>query len=283
MGERNNKTHPYYMVENFYDTNNVAYAEHKREFDYALQGFVESEKLKEQIKKYYNNEQYSSMLIFAAAQNLYISILKLCNEGLADVAGILLRSLFEDYIQVKYINKNKLGSLFINYLWISMKHEIDNAEKRIPESEIMNSQTYQANRALIYDKYDKYKCDYTKYFRKWYKISSWFKPRKRLQFNWSGKSLFKMAKDVGERASYNTIVPFHSKHVHCDPHGLVGFLKGDEDSITIENSASKEGIDLILKVSTEIFSKIGVEMAMSFSMSMPDYFNKFIKVETNNQ
>ncbi len=276
MNKSNRSPHPYYKPENFYDTKNIAYSEFKLEFDRALQIFIESDKLKEKIKKYFNNEQYASMLIFAASQNLFISILKLCNEGIADVAGILLRSLFEDYVQIKYIKKKKLGSLFINFLWISLKRELDRSEMHISNTQFVEGSAYQANKALINEQYIKYKDDYTKKNRKWNKVRTWFNPKEIIQYNWSGKNLLKMAKNVGERASYNTIMPFHSKFVHCDPYGLMGFLKGGGNSTIIENSASTEGIELTLNVSIEIYSRIAIEMASSFDMPIPDLFRQFI-------
>jgi len=266
----------YYKPENFY-TNNTAYAKYKDKFDHGLRAFQESEEIKDKIKIYYNQEQLTSMLIVADAQNLFMAILKICNEGLADVAGILLRSIFEDNIQLRYIKKHKLGDKFNNYFWISLKKYYDHAEKYIPKSELRNNKEYLDRKEFINKQFEKYKENYTKKIRKWNNIKSWFKPQKVVLNKWSKKSLFKMATNLGEKETYNTIMPYHSKFVHCDPHGLANFLQGNENSRIIDNSASLREIDLVLYVSTEIFCKIAIEMAASFEIEIPEFFKKYIK------
>jgi len=270
----NNTYDNYYKPENFY-TNNTAYNKYKEKFDNALLAFKHSEEIKDKIKKFYTDEDIACILILAKSQNLYISILKLSNEGLAETAGILLRSLYENFVQINYITKYKLGAKFRNYMWISLKEDYDRLEKEIPKELIEDNKDYDERKKLVFKQFEKYKDSYSKRTRKLLKPKTWLKPRKTLFRNWSGISLFRMAKNIGEKSSYNTIMPYHSKFVHCDSKGLMNYAKGDIDNWIFENSASFKNIDLVLIASIEIYNRIVVKTLESLKIDIPEALNKY--------
>ena len=124
---------------------NIAYHEHKEKFDSTLELLNESEILKGIVTgtKYSLDEkeantQVACGLIFVRCQQLVISILRVCNEGNVEDAGILLRALFEHYIQMKHIKKENNGTLFLNFRWVSEKRYFDTYERNFPDDDLIS-------------------------------------------------------------------------------------------------------------------------------------------------
>lgn len=255
----------YYKPENFFKQN-TAYYKFKDSFDSLLNLFNESEELKDTITgmTIQNEEQTACSLIFAQSQETIISILLLCNEGNRSDAGILLRSLYEYYIQCKYIILNKQGIPFLNYIWVGFKKFQDMSDENIVQMNIRGSKEFERITQYINSQYENIKQEY-------------LTKSGNIRNRWSKLSLRDMAKTIGEEKSYKQIMNTYSPYVHCDVVGMIDMMIPGEKNTGFDNSPKIEGIDSILKISYAFFGRIVTELALSYKIQIPKLLSQFIE------
>jgi hypothetical protein len=260
----------YYTSPNFF-INNVAYQKQKDRFDYNLYLFNESENLKKKLSglkistdKQMADVQVACGLIFVRCQQLLISILRLCNEGNVEDAGILLRTLFENYIQMKFIIKNDSGSLFLGYNLIKRKRFIDLVEENDPKAEILKSDDYREFKVKLDKQFNEIKHDY-------------MDRKGEIRQRWCKENLRDIAKDVGSEKIYLFITQTNSPYVHCDSSGMLRFMNGDENETVFDGSPTTEFLDMILDGTSEFFGKVATELAGIFKVDIPESLEKFLK------
>ena len=255
----------YYSPANFF-RNNEAYSKFSPLFDLNLTLFNESEKLKDKISglKIITWEQDAASLIFLNCQNLVISILSVCNEGVKETGLILLRSLFEKFIHIKYIIKYELGRQFLLYSIIAKKRFYDLYEENFPDNESLFSSEYREFR----DKLNGFHV----------KIQNMYSNNKgRIRYRWCAKTTRRMAIDLGERLSYDYIFQIYSGYVHCDPSSMEGYISEKPGNTIFDNSPKTDGIDEILHLTEESFGRIVAEWAGTFHVEVPETFSKYIR------
>ena len=255
----------YYKPENFFKSN-FAYQSHKEFFNELLDLFNQSEEVKDHITgiTIQNEEQTACSLIFIQSQKTVISILLLCNEGNRSDAGILLRSLYEYYVQCKFIKMEKQGILFLDYYWVGLKKIIDMSDNDLIHMKIKGSREYDTFTEYVNERYESVK---KKYLNKNGKIRD----------RWSKLNLRVMAEMVGEENSYDQVMKTFSPYVHCDVLGMIDMMIPGEKTTTFDNSPKIESIDLILRMSCEFFGRIVAELALIFDVPIPNYFKQFVK------
>ncbi|MBA7535786.1 hypothetical protein ES705_28044 [subsurface metagenome] len=75
---------------------------------------------------------YVISLLFSKTFKTYKSINILCKEGYGQDAGILLRSLFEIYVNITYISKDepeKMAKRYYEYSYIGKKHLVELSDR----------------------------------------------------------------------------------------------------------------------------------------------------------
>lgn len=259
-------TNEYYSPHKFF-INNAAYIKHQREFDYLLVLFNESEIVKQRISglKMFSAEQKACSLIFLKSQHMAISILRLCNEGIAENAAILLRSLYENYIQMKFIIKSDLGRQFLNYRIAALKRYFDLYEKNFPASNLITPE-YLSFKKKLDDKFETIKGDYVR-------------DDGRIRERWSNIGIKGMAKAVDETLSYDYMMSIYSAFVHCDVTGMMHYVVESEDRITFDNSPTPNKVDEVLKLAGEYFGRIATEWMGIFNTEVPAAFLRFLKTK----
>jgi hypothetical protein len=260
----------FYLPSKFF-TSNQAYHTYKNKFDSVLLLFNESENLKDLISgskisldEIEADMQVSCGLIFVRSQQLIISILRLCNEGNAEDAEILVRVLFEHYIQMKYIKLKRNGALFLNYRWVAEKRYYDTLEKYIPNDRIFSNNEFKEFRNSLNTKYDQFKQDY---------INEKGKPR----LHWYKGNLASIAKEVNENISYDMIMQISSRYIHCDISGMRRFISGDGEQTVFEASPTTKDLGRILDSTSDIYGRIAIEFAATYKIEIPEAFRKYLK------
>ncbi|OGC91693.1 MAG: hypothetical protein A2W25_06825 [candidate division Zixibacteria bacterium RBG_16_53_22] len=263
------RSREYHKSSNFF-ISNVAYHEHKAKFDYALELFNESEALKEIVsgvkisfEETEANTQVACGLIFVRCQQLTISILRLCNEGNVEDAGILVRALFEHYLQLKHIKKENNGTLFLNFRWISEKRYFDTYERNFPNSDLIISEEFRNFKVRYNTFFERIKKDY---------LDKNGKPRR----HWYKGDLASIARDVNENITYDFIMQINSPFVHCDVSGMERFISGDDKGTIFECSPTTKSLDMILDFTSGFFGRIVTEWATAFKADIPDTFKKYL-------
>jgi len=254
----------YYTPQKFF-INNEVYIKFSRDFNNMLELFSESEKVKDKISglKMFTAEQKACSLIFLKSQHIVISILKLCNEGIAENAGILLRSMYENYIQVKFILEFKLGDQFLNYRIAAIKKYMDSYMKKFPDSNLITAE-YLTFKKKLDDSFEKIKHDY-------------LNKNGEIRERWNSLGIKGMAKKLNEAISYDYIMSIYSAFVHCDVLGMQHYIIEREDNITFDNSPTQDKVDEILKLAYEFFGRIATEWMATFKIEIPTSFTKFLR------
>jgi hypothetical protein len=252
-------------------TSNVAYHEFKEKFDSTLQLFYDSENLKEVVSgrkisldDNEANTQVACALIFVRCQQLLISILRLCNEGNMEDAGILLRSLFEHYLQLKHLKRENNGTLFLNFRWVSEKRYFDTYERNYPDSDLIKSEEFKNYQVRYNALFEQVKNDY---------LDKKGKPRR----HWYKGDLAAIAKDLNESITYDFIMQINSPFIHCDVSGMKRFISGDDKETIFDCSPTTKSLDMILDFTSGLFGRIVTEWATAFKADIPDAFKKYLR------
>lgn len=246
-----------------------AYAKYKSFFDEVESLFRESENLTDEVKGIdsieLTKERIVFSLIFTRCQKLVVSILKLCSEGHGEDAGILVRTLFENSVQIRYINNHRLCDRFLAYFWVSVKTFYDHLEEHALSQKVVKDKEYQKWKYRVDENYKS--------------VESKFRSKKgKIASRWIDKSLKEMAADLGEKGAYELVMGYHSSFTHCDPHGLAPFIKEGEETISFANIASFKDIELVLIQSKVLFAQIVSTWAISFNLALPELIEKYSKM-----
>jgi len=272
----------YYKPENFF-IKNQAYQNYKDKFDHILMLFNRSEDLKKELSKVKltSNEHFACSLIFLRSQEFIISILKLCNEGNAEDARIITRSLFEHYVHFKFIKKKNLGGKFIRFYWVRIKSFLEDYEHESPNSSLSGTREYMDFKANVFYHYSKVKNDYKR-------GGSWFRKivlkikRQYFRQNWSPKKLSKMAKIVKDKKIRKFVMTNYSSYVHCDIFGMSKFIKEYGENIIFDNSPKPENMDDILGLTSAFFGGIVAHLTELFGLKVVEDFEPYLP-GTDNQ
>jgi len=267
----------HYTPEKFFFLNS-AYKTFKKQFDSCLSLFRESENLKDEITKIgeRSEDQIACSLIFLRSQQLIISILRLANEGNAEDARILTRSLFEHYIHLKYIIKKSQGRLFLRFYWIASKRFFDNYQKDSPKENLLRQEELRAAKNAIDDKYNRVKNDFIRKQGKG--IKRFFRHFRKdvIRINWSPKKLSAMSKALGEKRIHDFVMKNYSSYVHCDVFNMFRFFKEIDGKFEFENSPRPENMGDILALSAAFFGGIAAHLALISEVHVPHPFSKYL-------
>jgi hypothetical protein len=260
----------HYNADKFFNSN-AAYHKHKMHFDSCLELFRFSEDSKEELSRHkiFTAEQRACALIFVRSQSLLISMLKLCNEGNLEDSGILLRSLFELYVDMKYIIKTKSGRRFLNFDIIYRYIVFTESMRRDPNNPKMKTFEF---------------CDYMKNLTgEFNKIKDEYISKKgKLSFYWSKHDLSRKSNLVGEDISYEYLIRKYSAVAHCNAFGMRRLFKEDENGFEFYSGPTLEGLDEILFHCENLYGRILTELFGVLEAPVPENLKKYIKTSDND-
>ena len=195
--------------------------------------------------------EYVMSLLFSKAFKTYKGISILCKEGYGQDAGILLRSLFEIYVNIAYISKSKSekrSKRYYEYSYIKKKHLVELFDNyRLEEKGFKDAGEYiQRNREEIYRLYNGVKDNYKN------------ENRKKDEFHWSGKSIKRMASECGLGTDYAVVFFIFSQLVHSASTTECLYVHANfaERQIASDVGPSEEYIGIVLSHCNAIFLKI---------------------------
>jgi hypothetical protein len=255
----------YYLPSKFY-ISNVAYHKHKGHFDSCLGLFRYSEDLKDELSKYkiFTNEQRACSLIFVRCQSLLISILKLCNEGNLEDAGILLRSLFEHYVDMKYIIKTECGKRFYNFAIIYRYDFYIKYLTRCPNNPEIKTAEFKEFMDRLTKKFELIKDEY-------------IDKNGKIPQNWAKHDLRCKAEKVGEDLAYEYIIKKYSTVTHCNIVGMKRLFREDESGFEFYSGPTIEGLDEILVLGENIYGNTLTELFGVLGAPLPERLKKFVE------
>jgi hypothetical protein len=174
-----------------------------------------------------NEKQYKiiTLFFFIKSWRTFQSIRLLCSKKLSEDADILLRSLFEVVVNLKYISMDwqKRIELFIGYDYVQRQKLLDKLKTLgDPLADKILQSSPEVVREVL-NVYSKLRDDYPNMLR------------------WSNKSIEAMAKDVGLEKHY-IIYRVLSDHVHPSPRATLKYFSQGPAGIVVGPSPSDDDI-----------------------------------------
>lgn len=232
--------------------NNVLYLRYRKWFDLNVKYIELTNSLVDKLNaKKLKDTDFSDFqrivaLIACKAMRLFAGIHILANKGHSIEGALLLRSLLEGLIDLKYINKDRehRSLLFINYLWKELKNALDIAKKYHPE--VIPSSMLR-NENLIVTEYEK--------------IKSTIRGR-----YWCGKNIEERAREVGFKKHYDTIYRLLCRLHHPSFVGmLVNVSEGEE--VVFDVAPNDEMLPIVLKACYGYYSDILNHFRLAFDLN----------------
>lgn len=195
--------------------------------------------------------EYVMSLLFSKAFKTYKAINIFCKEGYGQDAGILLRSLFEIYVNIAYISKDereKRAKRYYEYSYVAKKHLVELVDNYGLEQKGFKgaAKAVQRNRGEIYRFYNAV-------------INNYKNERGEIdEFHWSGKSIRKMAIECGLETDYGVLFWLYSGLVHSSPLVELSYVHVniEDREIAADIGPSEEDIEGVLPHSNAIFARI---------------------------
>jgi hypothetical protein len=272
----------------FYE-DNVVYREFKPFFDLEKTILDFGNQSQDDVKPWSKDESFESYLrdvmsrLYSSSLKTFLSILFLCNKGHGENAMSLVRTIFDNYLTLRYIQQNPSDSIykFLNYPYLEKKFMLDRAEqpdgKLRPDVKIMVLE----KEMEILDQYHQVKILYVKQGEDEEKSLKKFKSGK-----WAGVSRRRMAEDTCLAFDYDYVFHFHSHFTHPHPMGLSGFCEETELEVRYGAKPSAKEVFPALPVAMRYFLLILKEWAELFQLNkgteIEAFLNEVTKLETEH-
>ena len=265
------------------------YREFKPFFDLGRAVFDFGNESTDDVKPWKVDESLESHLrdvvsrLYSSSLKTFRSILFLCNKGHGEDAMNLTRTIFDNYLTLKYIQENPKDYIyrFMNYSVLETKFMLDRAKKAdsnmLPEvKEIVIEKETE-----ILENYNKIKMFYVKQGEDEEKSLRKFKSGR-----WAGIDRRQMAEDTCLVVDYDYVFHFHSCFIHPHPYGLSGFRQETESEVRFGAKPSSEEVFPALPVAMRYFLLILKEWAkllqLDKSTQIETFLNEVVKVETEH-
>jgi hypothetical protein len=238
--------------------NNIELINIKEEFKLILS------QLKTPIGKYSELQEATARIILRS-DKLFTSFMILCNEGYFEDAAILLRSLYENMISLKYIIKHSCPEKFLNWLPIAVHNRLTGEKDIIGKSD---AEVLVKIEKALKENESRYN-ESVSYYRNTYKFKEGKVPQK-----WTGKdSMRALAVEAGVEVFFDYLYSYLCEFVHADIHGGRKLIKWKDDK-NIEMSdlpiPPENDFRFILIISTILFAELLKEFAKIFDIDTSD-------------
>ena len=208
----------------------------------------------------------------AKAYKTHLAIMLLCKEGYGEDASILNRTIFELLITLLYILKDPTDERAYRYYafdWI-LRERMFNYTEQKPELLLQLEQRElkpEVGDVSISEIKQMAKQVQTKYKYKGY--------------NWSDKSLGKMAEEVGRNGQYKTMYRLSSQHTHSHSRVMNDYVKRTENGFINFAGISDNWVEEDLVMGFDFFSGIFAAASDRYGWKgekeLEPLFDKFIK------
>ncbi len=201
------------------------------------------------------------LYLFNAALKQYASIKVLCLEGYGQSSSIILRSMLENLISIKYMifseNTSSLAERFIGYRWIDMRKSLNywRMEDKVKNKDLRD-------KILLKEKEIEQKC---KDFKERFNI------KKGQLKTWSGLSIEEMAQKADMLADYNLMYRLSCNFSHS---GFLGAQPGVDKGLNHTLFSSKPAFDFIIGV---------LESAIQYLHEFLSTYNHMFKLEKERE
>lgn len=176
------------------------------------------------------------LFILTRIKKTYSSILILCEGGFGQDVSMLLRSLLEHFVALKYIlhekdKANDLAVRFVDYKWVIFRRQLPAQEKNLANASQEEKDQFAQKKKMVIER--------TEEFKKKYRIIS-----DRALMTWSGKTVRDMARQVDREllSEYETTFQLCSRFSHPSILGDNEYLVYDDKYLIFSPLPSVIGV-----------------------------------------
>lgn len=196
----------------------------------------------------------------------------LVTHGLATEAMVILRSLLNLYINLKWLTSTDTDQRFQRYADFEIvyrKLSMENIDQGDIPDKIKNE-----NLTVLNQRFEAVKKKY-------------YLTKKRDLFNWSGMSIFKMASERGVdlKKEYQVIYGQLSSIEHTGPESIREYLDDSREGVTVKASPRDENIDLVLITALEYYFQVKAITHNIFEVEWTDLEKvkkEFLKIKSRD-
>jgi hypothetical protein len=266
----------------FYE-DNIVYREFKPFFDLGKAIFDFGNQSQDDVRPWNKDESLQSHLrdvvsrLYCSSLKTFLSVLILCNKGYGEDAMSLVRTIFDNYLTLRYIQQNPSDSIykFMNYPFLEKKFMLDKA--KLPDGKLRpNVKVLFLKKEMeILRQYHQVKVFYVKEGQDEEKCLNKFKSGR-----WAGVSRRRMAEETCLAFDYDYVFHFHSHFTHPHPMGLSGFCEETESEVRYRVKLSSKEVFPSLPVAIRYFLLIFKEWTASFQLSKSTEIETFLSEVT---
>lgn len=216
------------------------------------------------------------LLYFRSFKTL-ISILLLCKEGHGVDAMCLARTIFDNYLTLKYIQRDLQTNVnrFLNYPFLEDKFVLERALDPNCQFPPNIRKLYEERERVILEKYDMVKAFYVEQGTDEKKSLKKFRSGK-----WAGFSAKKMAEDLGMTADFEWVFIFPSCFVHPHAFGLSDFRKDTGSEVLYGARQSERWVFPALPIAIQYFLLTLKEFAAISGLDKGEEIESFLREVT---
>jgi hypothetical protein len=258
---------------------NIIYREFKPFFDLGKTVIDFANQSIDDLKQWKVDESLESHLrdvvsrMYFSSLKTFLSILFLCNKGHGEDAMSLTRTIFDNYLTFRYIQKDPKDRIykFMNYLVLENKFKLDKAKQ--PNDKMLQEvkKLYFYRETEILDKYNLIKALYIKPGEDENTALKEFKFGR-----WAGFNKRQMAQETGLETDYDYVFHYHSFFVHPHPYGLSGFREETESEVRFGAKPSEKEVFPALPMATRYLLLVFKEWSDLFELDRKTEIDTFL-------
>lgn len=220
------------------------------------QAIQETADLFEKDIKEFDDHRILTQFFLSKTVTSYFAVWILCKNGYGQDALVILRTIFENLVNLSYVNKypDTRVPLFIEYDHIRARQKLQDYEKCYSEFHDEESRKY------IMEQYDRVKNHYPK------------------KFSWSRVSLFDMAKSCGLEKDYYRVYTVGSEFIHGGSDTVSDYIKRNESHFDVRfGERSKDKTNFALLSACSLVLTVIQEACKVFALEPPSCCNEVEK------
>ena len=199
-----------------------------------------------------DNKEMLVLLFLTKAQKTHAAIMLLCSDGYGQDAVVLSRSILELLITIKYILADSTDGRvdrYVSHDWVLRSELYENLKNReelavIPTEKI---QEIKANADAAQKKYG-------------------YKP----YGGWSDKTMYYMAKEIGEESNFNICYGIQCSFSHSSARSMMEYMKESDGQYVFDAGKSERYINPALAMAFDFQKSLCLEADKLFSLGFTE-------------
>jgi len=214
------------------------------------------------------DNHFGKVLIVCLAKNLHRlqSILILCKRGFAKDAIPLLRSMFEELVDLEYMNKNRMKVQdFLDYDYYS-RLKLSNILSKIKDERIDSDKMQKRDKELNDD---------------WNNVKKKFtKSNGKIHERWTCKNIREISEEIGLGESYLFVFGYLSNYIHSNSISASDYVLGKDknNKVVLEIGTTPNFVKEVLSTASIFFISILGIIDDEYKMGLEKILKEYVAI-----